>query len=195
MQDVACPQCEYNLRGLHGPIVSCPECGHTCDIAQLISARWERPWYAAPKFHTVTSSVTWAVFLGPLFAGGSIPLLVSNNAPLAVLFVLPPIIMFGGWALFLYLAYRVFDSWRGVHMALLAHVVFVSYCATLALSIIFGFAVWKAMRGGSVWQPVFILPLLAIAFPAAWYGRRGERWIAEQCIREYLRRQSRGPVV
>ena len=57
MRDVACPGCEYNLRGLYGPVVSCPECGLTCDVAKLVQQKWEKSWQHAPKFHVVTGSV------------------------------------------------------------------------------------------------------------------------------------------
>ncbi len=37
-QDLDCPHCEYNLRGLLGDVVSCPECGEICDVAKLVTA-------------------------------------------------------------------------------------------------------------------------------------------------------------
>jgi len=30
--ELTCPQCDYSLRGLHGDVVNCPECGHECNI-------------------------------------------------------------------------------------------------------------------------------------------------------------------
>jgi hypothetical protein len=43
-QDLPCPQCDYNLRGLRGVVVQCPECGATFDVARLIAQRWRGPW-------------------------------------------------------------------------------------------------------------------------------------------------------
>ena len=59
--DLACPQCQYNLRGLRGEIVSCPECGARCDVARLIAARWEKPWYKAPLFNLLALPVAWGI--------------------------------------------------------------------------------------------------------------------------------------
>ena len=36
-QDLACPDCQYNLRGLIGAIVSCPECGMTVNVGELVT--------------------------------------------------------------------------------------------------------------------------------------------------------------
>ncbi|MCG8509202.1 MAG: hypothetical protein MI741_08225, partial [Rhodospirillales bacterium] len=62
-RDLACPNCDYNLRGLPGPVVACPECGCKCDIPKLITARWNKPWYRAPKFNIVLAPATVA-FIG-----------------------------------------------------------------------------------------------------------------------------------
>jgi len=50
LNDLACPQCQYNLRGLRGAFVICPECGLGCDVAQMIARQWMGPWYNAPGF-------------------------------------------------------------------------------------------------------------------------------------------------
>ena len=47
-RDVACPDCGYNLRGLSREIADCPECGLRCDVAKLLTRRWDQPWYKAP---------------------------------------------------------------------------------------------------------------------------------------------------
>ena len=39
-RDLLCPQCEYNLRGLYGDTVSCPECVAVCDVAGTDDLAW-----------------------------------------------------------------------------------------------------------------------------------------------------------
>ncbi len=41
-QDLTCPHCGYNLRGLPFPIARCPECGVTTDLARLLAPRVAR---------------------------------------------------------------------------------------------------------------------------------------------------------
>ena len=74
--DIACPDCEYNLRGLPGPIVNCPECGLTTDVPVLATRQWNKPWYKAPGFNTlmwpaVIAFISWIAFgvLFSLFSG------------------------------------------------------------------------------------------------------------------------------
>ena len=59
--DVACPQCDQNLRGLRGRVVSCPECGHRCDIAALIGVRWNYSWLHTPLVSLVLSPASLAL--------------------------------------------------------------------------------------------------------------------------------------
>jgi hypothetical protein len=47
--DVRCPSCDYLLRGLPGAIVTCPECGESCDVPKLI-ARRRTDWMTSPVY-------------------------------------------------------------------------------------------------------------------------------------------------
>jgi hypothetical protein len=40
--DIGCPKCDYNLRGLSGETVTCPECGSQWHAMQIQVERWER---------------------------------------------------------------------------------------------------------------------------------------------------------
>ena len=42
-RDLACPACGYNLRGLTGDVIPCPECGTDVDIARLVTQKWTKP--------------------------------------------------------------------------------------------------------------------------------------------------------
>ena len=112
--DLACPNCEYNLRGLSGAEVSCPECGTLCNVAQLVSRRWTRPWWNAPHFNRVIVPAAWAYVF---FVFGWLAV-AATGAELAV-FAASALI----WAGLMYRAWAVFRDWRGVAYPLLAHAV------------------------------------------------------------------------
>jgi hypothetical protein len=63
-QDLACPGCQYNLRGLSGVRVTCPECGQGINIAQLIARKWTGAWYRAPGYSRVFFTRAARVGLG-----------------------------------------------------------------------------------------------------------------------------------
>lgn len=42
--DIWCPRCNYNLRGLTGKVVNCPECGRRCDVKQLYAMQQMKKW-------------------------------------------------------------------------------------------------------------------------------------------------------
>jgi len=112
-RDIACPGCDYNLRGLRGDVVTCPECGATCDIGQLVARRWTKPWYYAPGLNWVMLPCAYAlrVALSTRFID------VDKSTVLAV-----AVLLLIGWLLLMYRAWRVFRSPVGVALALLMHV-------------------------------------------------------------------------
>ena len=58
-QDLECPNCRYNLRGLIGAVVTCPECGNNCDVAHLVANRWRKAWFRAPGFNRLVLPIGW----------------------------------------------------------------------------------------------------------------------------------------
>ncbi|MHC4109101.1 MAG: hypothetical protein ACYSTY_13560, partial [Planctomycetota bacterium] len=56
-EELACPRCEYSLKGLRGDVVTCPECGTECDLAKLMLGQWVGPWYRAPGFGRILAPV------------------------------------------------------------------------------------------------------------------------------------------
>ncbi|MCC6679651.1 MAG: hypothetical protein IT445_02005 [Phycisphaeraceae bacterium] len=192
LRDIACPGCQYNLRGLYGPIVQCPECGLACDIARLVSLRWTKPWHRAPKFNHVCLAVTWAAMTPIMLAvvvivEAAMRMRTMSPAP----FWAVGMLMFAGWLWSLWLAYRVFDTWRGVWLGLLAHAIFATYLATtfIMLSAGINMVMFFASQWVSNTALVVYLILLGVLLPLSFLGRLGEKWIARQCIAEYLRRR------
>ena len=65
--NVFCPNCQYNLRGLIGREVECPECGHRCNLAELVKVKWDKPWYKAPGYDKLCLPVYVIILVPVLF--------------------------------------------------------------------------------------------------------------------------------
>ncbi len=186
--DIACPGCDYNLRGLPGPVVDCPECGLQSDVPELAARQWNKPWYKAPGFNTLTwpavSAYGWYFFLVPMssaYAG-----LNSDAAVLAV--------MLAGltlWVLLMYLAYKVFDSAKGIWLALLMHVLVAGFLVSVLGLIVTIFMSAAELSDQGVRPDSMAIGLFAfLCFMGVfWVSRRIERAIAGACIRHHLRRR------
>jgi hypothetical protein len=182
LQDLTCPQCQYNLRGLSGAVVNCPECGFRCDVAQLVARKLIGPWTRAPGYAKLLVPVAWLavssfgvliVFLSAAGATGS-PELATVLAVLCVL---------GIWTHLVVRSGQGFSDGSGMVLVMLTHVLFAGY-----ISGIVGF-IWGLMHSFTFGD----LPGLLIGFTIMigsaamlWGSRRGERLIAERCIREHL---------
>lgn len=193
-QDLACPQCEYNLRGLHGEVVNCPECGEPCNIAKLIERRWTKPWWKAPKFNTVLMpAVTLYVAMLLSIPSNLAGLLLTRNTvgelPVLMIWLL---LISTLWLWLMNRAYRLFDSQRGIWLALLAHVLVAGYLMALmiGLSFLMGLVmlIFTPSFSSQLASIAITLLILIVAIAIIYACRRGERYIAGQCIRRYLNR-------
>ena len=180
-QDIACPQCEYNLRGLRGDVVQCPECGMNCDVVELIERRWTKPWWTAPGFNRLVVPVVVAT-IDPMLLS---VLMVARQGSVMIVPLAGTVVLFG-W---LYLMFRI--GLRGgteaVLLSLLAHLIFVGYVIG-----VYGCIAMIIRMVGMVLNQMLSLQLLGAAVVAGllvalvWGCRRGERFIAGRCIRRYL---------
>lgn len=183
--DVACPECDYNLRGLTGPIVDCPECGLTSDVPVLAARQWCKPWYRAPGFNTlalpaVLMCVGW-------FASRFIQFTYGFDSPSGITFLS---IWGVAWCALMYFAYRVLEGYLGLLFALLLHPLVLGYLVSILGGILM--IIWAAgsIYDGDtdtqaiIWWALWFVILLGVL----WGCRRIERAIAMACIRHYLRR-------
>jgi hypothetical protein len=181
--DLACLACGYNLRGLHEAVIHCPECGVECDIARMIANRWTGPWQRAPGYPTLIAPLAWLVIASMALllvlvyeaneSGG--PRWLTALATLIIIFV---------WIHQLHRAWRVFNNERGVWLALLAHVLFAGYLASIALVVV---GLLRGLGRPPDWTIAGVHVLMVAGGVALFVGtRRGERFIAEQCIRQYV---------
>ena len=176
-RDLACPQCEYNLRGLRGDVVSCPECGAVCDVAKLVNLRWTERWYRAPGQSTVYMPTTWGVWL-PLLLIGTTALGEAG----AMLFLL---VGLGVWVWLLRESWRWFQSSEGVFLALACHFIVAGYMVS-PIAFLYGM-VLAAITLPT--DPVSGLGYAALAIGSMvvmWLCYRGQVFVAKRCIRRYL---------
>ncbi len=183
-QDITCPECEYNLRGLRGEIVNCPECGCRCDVAKLVINRWRKPWYKAPGLSRINTPLACIVICGfiSLIAGDAIGGIQAVKAMLILTMML--------WLWSFIPAYMFFSGMEGVLLALMAHFVFAGYFAGVS-----GAAITVISLIGACKNPVFDYMALYMFFIIMfafilWISRRGEKFIAGRCIRHHLRREA-----
>ena len=181
-QDLACPACGYNLRGLRGQVAACPECGHACDLAELIARRWTGAWYAAPFFNQLllpvacaTCGLIVAACAGTLGADAA-------RSDLAVVLGAIATIVLTAWGALIRGVWKRWPGGEGVALSLLAHGVFVAYMAALYGAVATAVALFVAGPIGKVAAAVGLAACVATLYAS----RRGERFIAERCIRRYL---------
>ncbi len=189
-RDVACPACTYNLRGLHGPVVNCPECGEHCDIVKLITMRWTGPWWSAPGFNTVLLPTPCALVVVAIFliAPAMHP---HTDTPwiLAAIWLVAIAI----WGYLMWRTWILFRGVRGPALALLGHGVLLGYVVGVlgtALAVVRIIVILinqsqhptRILLGQLGWPVLLTLVFLAILVLA----RKCERFIAACCIRRHL---------
>lgn len=188
-EDLACPTCGYNLRGLVGNVVTCPECGHRVDRAKLAAARWARPWYRAPGLMTLQWPVAVA-FGSAVFMPVIAALPTGNQTTFLYVIILVPVVSLALWTLLMVRAVRYFRRLEGVWLALLMHVLFAGYFVCFVGGFLFCFAAAVRAFGmpNAHWTAgvVSLIAGLALITFGALVLRRIERFIAARCIRRHL---------
>jgi len=186
---LTCPQCQYSLRGLPGEVIHCPECGLECDIRRMMTDEWRRPWYEAPGFVKVLMPVTQFVFsafvLMVVFGLDTATFRSGGLLTLSAFVVLAVI-----WSSLLLEAKKQFHDGRGIALALLAHALFAGYLAGSGGIL---FALFGVMLAGPFAMVLIGLVMIAVMIGLFVLCRRGERYIAQQCLNEYLRRDASPP--
>jgi hypothetical protein len=183
-EDVACPRCQYNLRGLVGDVVRCPECGTRCDVARLVSRRWTQPWYRAPGFSRVLYPAVW-VYVCVIVIGAVLRSSVAPFRPAWIAFLCCcPVV----WLVLMCRSWRVFEDVRGVWLPVFGHLLLAGYLAGAVGTLWMGVLAVLTLIEGEMNGALVIVGgglLFGLLFAIC---RRGERYIAGECIRRYLSR-------
>lgn len=169
-------------------MVRCPECGTICDVASLITRRWTEPWWRAPGFNVIVLPACWAfvAWMG-MAATFGLQIAVSGGVASAEVALAANVTILVIWVWLVVRAWRRFGDWRAAALAMLAHLILVGYIA----------GVWGVIGGviaciGGLLEGEIQAALIA-GFIAGLCGivvavsRRGERFIASHCIRQYLK--------
>lgn len=186
--DVFCPNCDQNLRGLRGRVVSCPECGHRCDIAKLVQLYWDPPLAETPYIKTVLAPASF------LFA--SLLVLTLILVPLRWLRIphegwiwsLP---MIGSvWGILIVRVWLLIGVVRGSVLVLLGHGLLMALVLLLIAvmsGIVLGLMIWQqyaVLNQLSFWVAVIAT---AGAMLTAWPAWRCRHLIKRRCIETYMR--------
>ena len=161
-----CPNCRYDLRGLTGDVVTCPECGTRCDVAAMLSRRWRKPW--APGYHLLLRPMAWLLLFGALGA------LASNTFLLAVVIGMGVVT----WGLQLRRCGGMLPDCKGIVLSLALQ-------GILLGSLVVGGALPGAIFLTVIQDPWWILALPGVAALAIGC-LIAERRVAEICVRHYL---------
>ena len=182
-RDLACPSCEYNLRGLSGSVVDCPECGTRCDVAALVARKWTGPWHQAPGL-AVLEAPGMVIVVGALLGGLVATILITVGLPMGLFAV--ALVWALVWAFAMFHCYWRFRGWTGVWLAIPAHGVSMGYMVALL-----------GVPGGVMYlvgavvnhQPVqAALAVLAASgsFGIGYLAYRIECYVARRCVRHYI---------
>lgn len=193
-RDIACPTCEYNLRGLLGPVLDCPECGRRVDVIELATRRWDKPWYRAPGYNFISLPAAWAMLsLVMLLCSGAFvaaQLRPGSMTGSALLITIAAwMIALLGWAGLLSLAYIRFGrDFAAVGFALLAHLALGGYLLGIGLivgGIISGFT---GLQDDEVLPLILGAAMLVGGVGLMVAGRFAERAAAKYCIRKWMKK-------
>ena len=91
------------------------------------------------------------------------------------------IVVFAGWLRAMWRVWKVLPGGRALWLSLLAHALLAGYVAAVVASfLLVGSLLWG---GAMVGRALLLVPLIVAV---AYVCRRGEKFIAQQCIRQYL---------
>jgi hypothetical protein len=187
--DVGCPDCGYNLRGLPGPVVNCPECGLRSDVPELAARQWNKPWYRAPGFNTLMWPAGWMWSVGII----GLPM-VETFVPSDILSYAAGLLFVVVWFWLMVRAWKLLSGSVGLWLALLSHVLVAGYLVgTVGVISVVLLAISEATDWNADTLSVVYTSLAFAAFALLlWGSRRVERAIAGVCIRHYLLRRPTG---
>lgn len=188
--DLACPSCEYNLRGLRGQVVQCPECGLMIDAATLIADKWKIPWQKAPGYDTIAIpilpfAIAMILSLSLAMFAADAPHIRIRQAAIVIGGVIATMLV--TWLAMIWRVHQKLDGSWGLRMCAAAHAVVVGYFVCFWGGVV--------LLGMSVFGRMFLpLHLIAFLFGCACfaglrYMYRADRAIGTALIGRYLRKQ------
>lgn len=180
--DLFCPACEYNLRGLSGQELTCPECGETFKRVQLLATRGRPKVGLTPEYGVLTLPALWLVVVRTGYWWWQAN---YQAAPAAEPFVLPVwgVVAATGWLWLMVRLWRRLGGLDAVGDALLLHLVLAVYVGAglglvgLMANMLFAMVFLRpSTMVGGLFGCLVLLGLLALA-------RVGDRRVQRRCWR------------
>jgi len=201
-QNLPCPGCGYNLRGLTGDLVICPECGRSCDVLALIKEKQsERAWatfQGKPPGYDPAVLPAMLLLLSPAPAGYLAAAALAffliviwpafeASDPAFVATALITVVTAFTWVWLLYRVWRRWPGRRGLFLSLLGHAVLVGSVAVPLFGIICA-VIW--IVAGSMDNLAVCAMGAGVILVAVLIGvgvLQGERYMQRQCVRRHQR--------
>jgi hypothetical protein len=184
--DLHCERCKYNLRGLEGSVVICPECGMSCDVEAILSRKWEIPWHKAPGLKSlatpVAAGLACSVVASPVFTIISL----CGYKTLAPLVMLLPLAAWVAATVWVVSISGAEAGWAAAGVTILAPAYTVSILFTMVLGLSTVACVVQSTTIDDFGRS-FILGVLTVLGAGMFVAcRRADIAIARWCIRRHL---------
>lgn len=186
LPDAECPRCNDSLCGRFGLTVVCPECGTAIDMAKALLMRWKSSWKRAPGFIELQGPAIWAIlffphvvlawFLTDLLPGGAVTSSVMT------------IVMIASWARSVRGTQSILCNGQGVRLSLLIHLIRAGYLVAIGFFVTALVSLTMSAHDLSYFLGAVIIGPVGVVVIVA--GRRSERFVAFECIKDALQRQT-----
>jgi hypothetical protein len=180
--DLHCERCKYNLRGLEGSVVICPECGLSCNVEAVLSRKWDLPWYKAPGLKSLATPAAAGMAYGVVAAPLFIIMALTEDKTLTLLVMLLPLVAWVTATVSVVSISGAEAGWAAAGVTILVPV----FALSVVTTIVGGMTTVGMLSSGDVesaWVPVSIA---AVAAGLVVLCRRVAIAIARWCIRRHL---------
>ena len=150
-------------------------------LAKLIVRQWTGPWYRAPGYQRILMPVAW-LWIGGWVVLYTVVVELAGARPPVVGFVLGMALL-GAWGGSLWRLRKMMPEGGAIRLSALAHGLTLGYIAGIGGMI---WIVHGALVAGSVARWAIVVPAVGPLVVLVVLCRRGEKYIAQRCIRQYL---------
>lgn len=184
--DLPCPSCKYNLRSQVGPVLTCPECGNTCDLRRDLGSCWKRAWCFAPWLNRVSLSAAWlclSMVCSVLYTA------FYSGWPYATVEIRVGLAAFSVWVVLFFPAWLFFRDIRGLWVPALAHAAVILLTAGtggIVACLIAVIASLVLFTGDSIGHALVIVLPSCFLFWAGWSVAKD---VARACIKRFNERR------
>ena len=188
-EDLACPKCEYNLRGLYGDVVSCPECGEKVDVPQLQKILLNKKSLEIPGYKTLSMpGIVVAIIILVLAIRYSFSEVLQYHAEQKYVILVVCEILSIIWLILMGRVWYVFRSMRGILLALVSHYIWVVAILKIIV-VLFALVLLLASPFFKV-EAATAVAVLIISGCLIWAASKVEKWVMRQCILIYNKKNA-----